>query len=142
MRKAAVQSNSQQQVTVIPVSKKYENRVTKPRNLFHTTSVFPKQLTEDCCAPQLLHLKSESYLSTSSSVWDTDCLVAADPKTAKIPSVLVKSARNELNCESDQTEDLLTCDPYFGLDLPSRNSKSKQSDEVEIQRVKFIMFSN
>ena len=98
-------------------------RILKPKNSFKMTSMFPQSLTEDkilkCC-----HSRSESFLSTSSSVWDTDCLIAADPKTTKVPSVLIRSARNELDSESDQTDELLQWDPYKGVDLSFSDSNS------------------
>ena len=73
----------------------------------------------EASSPIFKHKRSESFLSSSSSVWDTDCLVAADPRSTKIPSVLLHSARNEMDFESDETDDLLRCDPLQGFDSSS-----------------------
>ena len=131
VRRDSSRSNSLVPALVLKTTKtKDACRIVKPRNALQTFSIHPQHFVEEKSAPKYAHSRSESFLSSSSSVWDTDCLVAADPRTTKVPSVLVKSARNELDSESDQTDDLLDCDPYSGLDLSSTNDSSSSDDTL------------
>jgi len=131
VRRDSSRSNGFVPALVLKTTKtKDASRITKPKNAFQTISIHPQYLVEEQAVPKCIHSRSESFLSSSSSVWDTDCLVAADPKTTKEPSVLVKSARNELDTESDRTDDLLNYDPYSELDFSSTHSSSSDDTLV------------
>ena len=131
VRRDSSKSNGYVPALVLKTTKTRDaSRIVKPKHAFQTISIHPQHLVENQNPPKYIHGRSESFLSSSSSVWDTDCLVAADPRTTKVPSVLVRSARNELDTESDVTDDLVQCDPYSGWDLSSANDSS--SDDTLI----------
>ncbi|XP_078489336.1 uncharacterized protein LOC144746207 [Ciona intestinalis] len=79
-----------------------------------------------------IHSRSTSLLSSSSSVWDTDCLVAADAVSCTVPPVLAHHARGRPEDDSSEvTDDLLTRDPFTGI--RNKNLKTKLLKPVRIK---------
>ena len=124
----------------LAVRRNSSSRITKLK--YQTASLFPPTVVgfyNPSHRPSLSHSRQTSLLSNTSSVWDTDCLVAADSFTGKLPPALSRFARGIE--DSDLTDDLINRDPFTGLQIEVSDTDTTltQSSDSTVKNCKFCI---